>query len=415
MNIITESENFQGVLTFFTPSEEVLKLTAKKLTIARAETYIRVITLHLTIENHQYQVIEEKELFNLKPQVKGFCNGEFSPKNKFKLEISLRPDFFPLVVPENQHDEKLIIQTIAENLLILNEQQESPVNQSENWYCLEAKQYQKKQDIGYETIWKNLDLFDIISGKVNEKDTLNILVEFIKKQTNESGENLSEQELKIRETIFEELVSSFEEISNIQGIENLENQENSDKVTQIIGNLLETVLASVVDKNTPESKKSYPESSFGNVFETMLDFFETEDWNYIEIPNENALRLAFQGEHGQWNCYAQAIEEYDRFLFYSVLPVNVPDVKMPLVCEFLTRANHNLGLGNFEMNFETGEVRYKTSLDAPVSDFTNEIFNKLVYVNVLTLDRYLPGIMNLIYGNVSPQEAIAQIESSIED
>ena len=34
----------------------------------------------------------------------------------------------------------------------------------------------------------------------------------------------------------------------------------------------------------------------------------------------------------------------------------------------------------------------------------------LVYANVLMMDRYLPGLMSVIYGNVAPAEAVAKAE-----
>ncbi|MEH2183881.1 hypothetical protein [Nostoc sp.] len=36
----------------------------------------------------------------------------------------------------------------------------------------------------------------------------------------------------------------------------------------------------------------------------------------------------------------------------------------------------------------------------------------MVYANVTMMDEYLPGMMSVIYGNVSPEEAIAKIEGS---
>jgi len=33
------------------------------------------------------------------------------------------------------------------------------------------------------------------------------------------------------------------------------------------------------------------------------------------------------------------------------------------VNEFLTRANYGLNIGNFEMDFQDGEIRFKTAID----------------------------------------------------
>ena len=80
----------------------------------------------------------------------------------------------------------------------------------------------------------------------------------------------------------------------------------------------------------------------------------------------------------------------------------------------MTRANYGLIIGNFEMDFSDGEVRYKTSIDVEDEDEDDRLsvalIKNLVYANVLTMDRYLPGVMSIIYGDVSPAQAIAQME-----
>jgi hypothetical protein len=118
----------------------------------------------------------------------------------------------------------------------------------------------------------------------------------------------------------------------------------------------------------------------------------------------------FQGENGTWVCYAHAREEQKLFIFYSVCQVNAPEDKRMAVAEFLTRANYGLLIGNFELDFNDGEIRYKTSIDVEGDRPSPALVQQLVYANVLTMDRYLPGIMTVIYGSASPAEAIAEIE-----
>ena len=127
-------------------------------------------------------------------------------------------------------------------------------------------------------------------------------------------------------------------------------------------------------------------------------------------PAEPALQVGFQGESGQWLCYARIREEQEQFVFYSVCQVNAPEDKRMAVAEFLTRANYGLLIGNFELDFSDGETRYKTSIDVEGDHLSPALVQQLVYANVLTMDRYLPGIMSVLYGDVSPAEAIAQIE-----
>ena len=126
---------------------------------------------------------------------------------------------------------------------------------------------------------------------------------------------------------------------------------------------------------------------------------------------EPVLQLAFQGTHGRWLCFAQAREESSQVVFYSVAPVQIPEDKRVAVAEYITRANYGLIIGNFELDFIDGELRYKTSLDAEGTPLTTELLQPVTFANVSTMDRYLPGLMAVLYGNVSPQTAIEQIEN----
>ena len=146
------------------------------------------------------------------------------------------------------------------------------------------------------------------------------------------------------------------------------------------------------------------------ILEAMVDFFTTDEWPFLQIEGQAALRTGFKGENGEWTCYARAREEMEQFVFYSVCPTNVPPERRPAMAEFLTRANYGLIIGNFEMDLTDGEVRYKTGIDVEGDRLSAALVKNLVYANVLTMDQYLPGIMRLIYADVSPAEAIVQVE-----
>jgi hypothetical protein len=148
----------------------------------------------------------------------------------------------------------------------------------------------------------------------------------------------------------------------------------------------------------------------GALGETAAAFFQMDGWSFSFDREQNVIRTSFQGDSGQWNCYAQVREALEQFVFYSVCPMNVPEDKRGAVAEFLTRANYGLTVGNFEMNYGDGEVRFKTSIDVEGDRLSTALVRQLVYSNVTMVDTYLPGIMSVIYGGVSPAEAIAERE-----
>ncbi len=154
------------------------------------------------------------------------------------------------------------------------------------------------------------------------------------------------------------------------------------------------------------------DTNTGMIFNTVRQFFTEDNWPFAQMAHEPVLQMAFQGTSGQWMCAAQAREDTQQFIFYSVAPVVVPAEKRQAMAEYLTRANYGLIIGNFEMDFDDGELRYKTGVDVEGTELNPELIRSVVYANVTTMDRYLPGALSVIYSDASPADAIAQIESS---
>jgi len=147
------------------------------------------------------------------------------------------------------------------------------------------------------------------------------------------------------------------------------------------------------------------------IFEAVINFFKENNWLFFQMEQEPALQMSFQGENGQWMCFVKVREEQEQLIFYSISPVKVPENKRLVMAEFLSRANFGLSIGNFELNFADGEIRYKTSIAAKGNGVNSALIGQLIFANLLTMDEYLPGIMSIIYTELSAVEVIAQIES----
>jgi hypothetical protein len=149
------------------------------------------------------------------------------------------------------------------------------------------------------------------------------------------------------------------------------------------------------------------------MFDALATFFRNESWPYTQIDNQPALQLGYRGEAGEWLCYCQARDDVFQFVFHSVCPLTVPPAKRLAMAEFLTRANYGMLIGNFEMDFEDGEIRYKTGVNLEDTNLTDSMIRPQVYANVLMMDKYLPGINSVIYSDVAPKDAIFTIESAV--
>ncbi len=150
----------------------------------------------------------------------------------------------------------------------------------------------------------------------------------------------------------------------------------------------------------------------GEILDTVRHFFQEDGWPVSPQGDGSILEIGFQGQSGQWTCIAQAREEQAQFLFYSICPVVTPEHRRLAVGEFLTRVNYGMLIGNFEMDFGDGEVRYKTSLGLGEAKLSTDLIQPMVYSNVQTMDYYLPGLLMVMFSQVSPAEVVSEIEGA---
>lgn len=150
-------------------------------------------------------------------------------------------------------------------------------------------------------------------------------------------------------------------------------------------------------------------------FNTLVAYFEEEEWNIAGTAGDATIMLNYQGENAEWQCYA-TLDETDNFLsFYSEAPTKIPEEKRQIVAELITRINFGLIVGNFEMDFESGLLRYKTALDLNDVHLDYALLRGLVEPNVTLLDYYLPALTLVIEQGVAPLAALDQIEKEDED
>lgn len=148
------------------------------------------------------------------------------------------------------------------------------------------------------------------------------------------------------------------------------------------------------------------------MFEQILAFFRSQDWAFNILDNEKAVAfLGIGTQNGNFQFVADVQEEEKRAIFYSICEINTPENKKVLMCELLTRLNYGKFLGNFEMDWEEGKIRYKTSMYYKgISENLSSTIEGMVMFNIIMMDKALPAILHLINDDVSALEAFSIID-----
>ncbi|WP_235006892.1 YbjN domain-containing protein [Calothrix rhizosoleniae] len=351
---------------------------------------------HLTfcVTHQLYQRIDTEALFNLKPEIRApLSGGNFQPSSEIQIQATLDPALLPKLAENstNANQAASYLQQLSQK------NPKHPILSTYSWYALEVKQKQETGETGYRTLWAYLKPSDITSDGIDSEKMSEAMLNFAKEW---ADSNNSEDSVDVMSQAIEEMNHTFEELTN----------NISEMTEEIVSESIKEMTDAFEEITNSISEISEEIADEENVFKAVVNFFIEDDWQFAKLETQPTLRLAFQGKNGKWDCYAKAREQQQQFVFYSVSPINAPENKRLPITEFITRANYGMIMGNFEFDFTTGEIRYKTSIDVEGDNLSFALIKQMVYANVMMMDEYLPGIMAVIEGEVEVKEAILLVE-----
>ncbi|KAL7573273.1 hypothetical protein ACA910_003418 [Epithemia clementina (nom. ined.)] len=123
------------------------------------------------------------------------------------------------------------------------------------------------------------------------------------------------------------------------------------------------------------------------------------------------ISLNLTGNHSSYRTFIDVKAHQDRMLVFIESPVRAPDRSRAACAELLMRINYSLALGNFEIDFRDGEIRYRMAVDVEGSYLSLSMIETNIMVSAATMDRYFPAMMTVIYGNKAPVEALEEVRN----
>ena len=153
------------------------------------------------------------------------------------------------------------------------------------------------------------------------------------------------------------------------------------------------------------------ERNYSGEIATMIGaFLKADNWNYDFDKETGNFRFGLNT-----SSKLKSIEYYvrvntDAYCVYAISPVGA-DVsnleERAAMAEFLCRANYGMRYGNFEMDLQDGELRYKFFVDCDGVLPSPAIVKDSIYMPAATFHHYTPGILAILFNGASAEEAIA--------
>lgn len=129
----------------------------------------------------------------------------------------------------------------------------------------------------------------------------------------------------------------------------------------------------------------------------------------LQRPGMIAFLTAFEGPANQGN--AQVLLDAERFVFHFIFDGYVATSRRPAVAEFITRVNWGLIEGAFELNFDSGAVRYKVGIDFSNADLTEQLVRNAILSAMTAIEAAAVALIDVAQNGKAPAEAFRDVEA----
>lgn len=144
-----------------------------------------------------------------------------------------------------------------------------------------------------------------------------------------------------------------------------------------------------------------------SLFRVLYKILSQNGWEF-DFDNKNEIiKLEIRGVNTNFHVFLLVDEEQESLLCNTHISQKIPYSKRLEVCDFMSRINYELAKGNFEMDMDTGEIRFRTFLDLADADPSKDQILNIVGNGVQGFDTFYPGLMKLVYEDYNAEEAVA--------
>lgn len=148
----------------------------------------------------------------------------------------------------------------------------------------------------------------------------------------------------------------------------------------------------------------------------VKQYFEENDWEYEQSPeNDGAFFAGVETDNGDFDVVIVAEDDANQLTCFCVHPDEVPEDRRSDVAEYMVRVNNSTMIGIYDMDFDDGTLRVRSSMNLADMQPTSSMVALLLHGAISTADIYYPGLQAVIEGEASPEEALDEILEELED
>ena len=111
-------------------------------------------------------------------------------------------------------------------------------------------------------------------------------------------------------------------------------------------------------------------------------------------------------------AYAAISPKLEMFVFYLNFGVAAAAERRQETARFLSLANWSLMSGNFEMDWDDGQVRFRSSICFQGTDLSGTLIRNAIRFAMNAVERYAEGVIDVMARGKCAEEAFQKIDSA---
>lgn len=149
------------------------------------------------------------------------------------------------------------------------------------------------------------------------------------------------------------------------------------------------------------------------IIQLIKDFFNKESWQYDYFEDKNEFRSGIRMDDIIGNLRMRIRIQSDSYTVYLIFSNLIDNDHRAAIAEYLHRANYGLRNGNFEFDYNDGEIRYKSFVDCKNSTPSPSIVADSILIPIFMFDLYGKNLVRLLLDEKTPKELIEEVEHNL--
>ena len=148
---------------------------------------------------------------------------------------------------------------------------------------------------------------------------------------------------------------------------------------------------------------------------TLRGVLRSLDWDPRHIEETGGFVVDFDPPYVPIaHAYAAIAEEPELFLFYLNVGVRVSQERKDEVACFLTRVNSDLMNGNFDMDYEDGMVRFRSSVGFAGTELSEHLIRNVILFAMNAVEKYAEPLIDVIARGKGAEQAFQEANAAPE-